>query len=105
MCVDDGDPEQLSAAHPRPAPGSAVDPVALAPVDEVVITTLVDNVYDALLVSDERAGRAGFAVGTAHAPQFEAGSTTVGLRAEHGFSALEAAPIGQGARRGRRSHR
>jgi 7,8-dihydropterin-6-yl-methyl-4-(beta-D-ribofuranosyl)aminobenzene 5'-phosphate synthase len=54
----------------------------------MVITTLVDNVYDALLVNDEHARRAGFGVGTARAPQFEAGFTTVGLRAEHGFSAL-----------------
>ncbi|MHA3701968.1 MBL fold metallo-hydrolase [Jatrophihabitans sp. YIM 134969] len=73
---------------PRPAPGAAVDPVTLAPVDEVVVTTLVDNVYDALLESDDRTTRAPFAVGTARAPQFAAGRTTVGLRAEHGFSAL-----------------
>ena len=65
-----------------------LEPVNLEPVDEMVITTLVDNVYDALLVSDEHARRAGFGVGRTEAPQFEAGSTTVGLRAEHDFSAL-----------------
>jgi len=27
--------------------GPAVDPIALEPVDEIVITTLVDNAYDA----------------------------------------------------------
>lgn len=52
------------------------------------ITSLVDNVYDALLADDERTGRARFGVGTATAPQFEEGRTAVGLVAEHGFSAL-----------------
>jgi 7,8-dihydropterin-6-yl-methyl-4-(beta-D-ribofuranosyl)aminobenzene 5'-phosphate synthase len=75
-------------AVPRPATGSAVDPIALEPVDEIVITTLVDNVYDALLTGDERTTRAPFSTGRARAPQFESGSTTVGLMAEHGFSAL-----------------
>ncbi|MBM0225500.1 MULTISPECIES: MBL fold metallo-hydrolase [Micromonospora] len=65
-----------------------MDPITLAPVDEVTITTLVDNVYDALLDGDDRAVRAPFKAGVASAPQFEAGSTTVGLRAEHGFAAL-----------------
>src|SRR5205823_488480 len=71
-----------------PPAGPAVDPIELEPVDEIVITTLVDNVYDALLTDDERTTRAPFGVGAAPAPQFEAGSTTVGLMAEHGFSAL-----------------
>jgi len=81
---------QLDAAlvAPRPAPGDAIDPVGLAPVDEVVVTTLVDNVYDALLPGDEQTTRASFGVGPAEAPQFEDGRTAVGLRAEHGFSAL-----------------
>jgi 7,8-dihydropterin-6-yl-methyl-4-(beta-D-ribofuranosyl)aminobenzene 5'-phosphate synthase len=48
----------------------------------------VDNTYDALLTSDECVTRAPFRAGTARAPQFESGSTTVGLMAEHGFSAL-----------------
>jgi len=73
---------------PRPAPGDAVDPIGLEPVDEVVVTTLVDNVYDALLTGDERTTRASFGVGPVEAPQFEDGRTAVGLRAEHGFSAL-----------------
>ena len=59
--------------RPRPAPGAAVDPIGLEPVDEVRITSLVDNVYDALLADDERTGRARFGVGTATAPQFEEG--------------------------------
>lgn len=88
MCGSPSDPRQVAAAAPRPAPGSAVDPITLDPVDEVVITTLVDNVYDALLTGDERTTRAPFTAGQARAPQFETGSTTVGLMAEHGFSAL-----------------
>jgi 7,8-dihydropterin-6-yl-methyl-4-(beta-D-ribofuranosyl)aminobenzene 5'-phosphate synthase len=75
-------------AAPRPAPGDAIDPIGLDPVDEVVVTTLVDNVYDALLSGDERTTRVSFGVGLAEAPQFEGGETAVGLRAEHGFSAL-----------------
>ncbi len=88
MCGSPADPRQVAAAAPHPAPGSAVDPIALEPVDEVVITTLVDNVYDALLAGDERTTRAPFSAGRAQAPQFETGSTVVGLMAEHGFSAL-----------------
>ena len=73
---------------PRPAPGDAIDPIGLAPVDEVFVTTLVDNTYDALLPDDDRTTRASFRVGTTEALQFEGGETAVGLRAEHGFSAL-----------------
>jgi 7,8-dihydropterin-6-yl-methyl-4-(beta-D-ribofuranosyl)aminobenzene 5'-phosphate synthase len=82
------DAREVRAAIPRPAVGAAVDPIALEPVDEVRVTTLVDNVYDALLTGDDRTSRAPFGVASATAPQFEGGSTTVGLVAEHGFSAL-----------------
>lgn len=88
MCDSPADPRPVAAAVPRPAAGSAVDPIALEPVDEIVITTLVDNVYDALLTGDGRTTRAPFSAGLALAPQFETGATTVGLMAEHGFSAL-----------------
>jgi 7,8-dihydropterin-6-yl-methyl-4-(beta-D-ribofuranosyl)aminobenzene 5'-phosphate synthase len=88
MCDAPASPRQVAAAAPRPVPGQAADPVALEPVDEIVITTLVDNVYDALLTGDDRTTRAPFRAGIAQAPQFEGGSTTVGLMAEHGFSAL-----------------
>jgi 7,8-dihydropterin-6-yl-methyl-4-(beta-D-ribofuranosyl)aminobenzene 5'-phosphate synthase len=57
-------------------------------VDEVVVTTLVDNVYDALLDGQDTITRTPIAAGMAQAPQFESGTTQVGLRAEHGFSAL-----------------
>jgi len=79
---------EAALVAPRPAPGDAIDPIGLEPVDEVVVTTLVDNVFDALLPNDERTSRASFGVGPVEAPQFEDGRTAVGLRAEHGFSAM-----------------
>src|SRR6476620_9519457 len=86
MCTDDGG--EFRTAMPRPAPGPAVDPIALVPVDEVVVTTLVDNVFDGLLTGSDRVHRAAFSSGIVTAPLFEGGRTTAGLRAEHGFSAL-----------------
>jgi 7,8-dihydropterin-6-yl-methyl-4-(beta-D-ribofuranosyl)aminobenzene 5'-phosphate synthase len=88
MCGVSSGSEEIMGAMPRAATRLAVDPIALEPVDEVVNTTLVDNVYDALLAGDERVTRAPFGAGTARAPLFESGTTTVGLMAEHGFSAL-----------------
>jgi 7,8-dihydropterin-6-yl-methyl-4-(beta-D-ribofuranosyl)aminobenzene 5'-phosphate synthase len=64
-----------------------VDPIALEPVDEVVVTTLVDNTFDALLTGQDGVRRASWGA-TVAAAQFEGGRTTPGLRAEHGFSAL-----------------
>ena len=87
MC-EGGDRAAAIRAVPRPAPGAAVDPITLAPVDEVAVTVLVDNTYDALLPGDERVQRPTFTVGTAAAPQFVGGMTLTGLIAEHGFSAL-----------------
>ncbi|MCP9981683.1 MBL fold metallo-hydrolase [Actinomadura madurae] len=58
MCETTGGAGEARASMPRPVRGAAVDPVALEPVDEVEILTLVDNVYDALLGSDERTRRA-----------------------------------------------
>ena len=88
MCQDPANPADIRTAAPRPVTGTAVDPIALAPVDEVTVTTLVDNVYDALLRGNETVTRASLTAGIAQAPQFESGTTTVGLMAEHGFSAL-----------------
>jgi 7,8-dihydropterin-6-yl-methyl-4-(beta-D-ribofuranosyl)aminobenzene 5'-phosphate synthase len=88
MCEAPATAADIQMAMPRPVTGSAVDPIVLEPVDEVVVTTLVDNVYDALLDGDETVKRAPFSAGTAEAPQFESGITTIGLMAEHGFSAL-----------------
>ncbi len=89
MCGGGGGIGEVLAVAPRPAVGEAVDPIALEPVDEVVITTLVDNVFDGLLPDGEGVRRAPLGGGAAvAAPQFEGGTTTPGLRAEHGFSAL-----------------
>ena len=88
MCKESATADDVRAAMPHPVVGSAADPIALEPVDDVVVTTLVDNVYDALLTSDNTITRAPLAAGTARAPQFEPGRTNVGLMAEHGFSAL-----------------
>ena len=88
MCKKPATAGDVRAAMPHPVVGSAADPIAVEPVDVVVVTTLVDNVYDALLASDDTITRAPLAAGTAQAPQFEPGRTNVGLMAEHGFSAL-----------------
>ena len=88
MCKESATASDVRAAIPHPVVGSAADPIALEPADDVVVTTLVDNVYDALLTGDNTITRAPLAAGTAQAPQFEPGLTNVGLMAEHGFSAL-----------------
>jgi 7,8-dihydropterin-6-yl-methyl-4-(beta-D-ribofuranosyl)aminobenzene 5'-phosphate synthase len=87
MCDTSSDPAEALATAPRPAPGPAADPISLEPVDSVEITTLVDNVFDALLTGDDRTRRPGFGPSVA-APQFTDGATKTGLIAEHGFSAL-----------------
>ena len=92
-------PDEVAAAMPRSIAGDAVDPVALDPVDEVVITTLVDNSYDGLMNDMGPARRA--AMGRTRrvpAPQFAQGETVPGLVAEHGFAALVT------TRRGDRRH-
>ncbi|MGY5051448.1 MBL fold metallo-hydrolase [Streptomyces sp. 900105755] len=73
---------------PSPVLGSAVDPITLQPVDEVRVTVLMDNTFDALLVGDGHTTRPGFGPPATPAGQFETGQTAVGLLAEHGFSAL-----------------
>jgi 7,8-dihydropterin-6-yl-methyl-4-(beta-D-ribofuranosyl)aminobenzene 5'-phosphate synthase len=86
MCATPGNGEAL-ASQPRLVTGDAVDPIALEPVDDVLVTTLVDNSFDALLPGTDRVRRTSF-IGHVAAQQFEGGGTLVGLRAEHGFSAL-----------------
>jgi len=51
MCEESATAENIRAAAPAAVPGSAVDPITLKPVDEVVATT-----------------------GIAQAPQFESGA-------------------------------
>jgi 7,8-dihydropterin-6-yl-methyl-4-(beta-D-ribofuranosyl)aminobenzene 5'-phosphate synthase len=81
-------PAEALVSAPRPVEGPAIDPITLDPVDEVVVTTLVDNVFDALLTGDERVSRPSFGSADVRAPQFDGGATSVGLVAEHGFAAL-----------------
>lgn len=88
MCIENVETVRVAATAPRPADAAAIDPIYLEPVDEVTVTTLVDNTYDALLAGDNRVTRTPFTAGIAQAPQFDGGRTTVGLMAEHGFSAL-----------------
>jgi 7,8-dihydropterin-6-yl-methyl-4-(beta-D-ribofuranosyl)aminobenzene 5'-phosphate synthase len=86
MCAD---ADAATTLAPRPVEGDAVDPIDLEPVDEVTVTTLVDNSYDGLLVDDGPARRRGLMGGPAvAAPVFEDGTTRIGLVAEHGYSAL-----------------
>jgi 7,8-dihydropterin-6-yl-methyl-4-(beta-D-ribofuranosyl)aminobenzene 5'-phosphate synthase len=102
MCDGNGhdhEPGEQYAAHPRPIEGQAVDPISLEPVDEVVITTLVDNSYDGLMADMGPARRAAMGrTGRVPAAQFEQGETVPGLLAEHGFAALVT------IRRGANSH-
>jgi 7,8-dihydropterin-6-yl-methyl-4-(beta-D-ribofuranosyl)aminobenzene 5'-phosphate synthase len=86
--TEDPTAEALRSA-PRPAEGAAVDPITLEPVDEVVVTVLVDNSYDGLLEDEGPARRAHLArLPTTVAPQYTELRTYPGLVAEHGFSAL-----------------
>jgi 7,8-dihydropterin-6-yl-methyl-4-(beta-D-ribofuranosyl)aminobenzene 5'-phosphate synthase len=56
--------------------------------DEVTVTTMIDNTFDALLAPAAGVTRAPRGAGRVAAPQFAGGETVAGLRAEHGFSAL-----------------
>src|SRR5262245_53244727 len=110
MCGSDHDPDHQhghgeadrhEAAHaaPREVVGEAVDPIHLDPVDEVIVTTMVDNSYDGLMVDMGPAKRAAMGrTPRVAAEQFEQGETVPGLLAEHGFSALVT------VRRGDRTH-
>jgi len=88
MCDEPEHAGEAEAAVPRAADGLAVDPIALPEVDEITITTLADNVFDALLASTPGVTRVQMDTGAVPAVQFTHGTTSAGLRAEHGFSAL-----------------
>jgi 7,8-dihydropterin-6-yl-methyl-4-(beta-D-ribofuranosyl)aminobenzene 5'-phosphate synthase len=91
--------DEIGAAMPREIGGAAVDPIGLEQVDEVVITTLVDNSYDGLMSDMGPAKRAAMGrTPRVPAPQFDQGETVPGLLAEHGFAALVT------TRRGERRH-
>ena len=70
--------------------GAAMQTIPLEPVDSVSITTLVDNVSDALLRDEGAAKRPSAGPGSPRVPVrfFESGEAADNLRAEHGFSAL-----------------
>jgi 7,8-dihydropterin-6-yl-methyl-4-(beta-D-ribofuranosyl)aminobenzene 5'-phosphate synthase len=91
MC---GDQEHPAWSAPRAAEGPAVDPVALPEADEVSVTVMVDNFYDALLAPAAGVTRAPRGAGRVAARQFAGGEAVAGLRAEHGFSALVTARRG-----------
>lgn len=100
MCAVDGpDDGAVAASAPRVLAGDAVDPIKLEPVDEVVVTTLMDNSYDGLLPHMGPARRFGL-IPSPVVPStvMSGGQTKAGLVAEHGFSALVT------TRRGDRSH-
>jgi 7,8-dihydropterin-6-yl-methyl-4-(beta-D-ribofuranosyl)aminobenzene 5'-phosphate synthase len=89
MCDDhEHSAAETAWSAPRLAEGPAVDPVALPAVDEVTVTTMIDNTFDALLASADGVARVPMGAGRVAAPQFADGETVAGLRAEHGFSAL-----------------
>ena len=77
------------------------DAIALEPVDGIEIQTLMDNAWDMLLRSDERAQRLPMAPGgpTVEAPLFIDPRLPDYLIAEHGFSALVS--VTKGGRRHR----
>ena len=58
MC-DGGGAAAAQQSAPRPAEGTAVDPIALEPVDDVVVTMLMDNSYDGLMAAPHRAAGPG----------------------------------------------
>jgi metal-dependent hydrolase (beta-lactamase superfamily II) len=52
MCGDhEHSAVEAAWSAPRAAEGPAVDPVTLPAVDEVTVTTMIDNTFDALLAS------------------------------------------------------
>jgi 7,8-dihydropterin-6-yl-methyl-4-(beta-D-ribofuranosyl)aminobenzene 5'-phosphate synthase len=90
VCTDDAGP--ASAHQPDPQvlhdfdPGVVFD---LEPVDSVTVTTLIDNVTDAVMPDQGPARRAPMgSVGHRPVAIMESGEAPEALRAEHGFSVL-----------------
>ena len=88
MCGDQEHSAGAAWSAPRATEGPAVDPVTLPEADEVAVTVMVDNFYDALLAPAAGITRAPRDAGRVAARQFADGEAVAGLRAEHGFSAL-----------------
>ncbi len=76
------------APIPRAADGPAVDPITLDTVDEIEMTTLMDNSFDGLLPSYDGVSRASLRTSSVPTTFFDGGHTGAGMVAEHGFSAL-----------------
>ena len=66
MCRESATAADVRAAMPHPVAGSAADPIALEPVDDIVVTTLVDTGLspDAMVTN---AGRLGLDLSGVHA--------------------------------------
>lgn len=90
MCDDHAhDHHAAGESAPRKLEGDVVDPVTLDPVDEVVVTMLMDNSYDGLISNQAPAARRGLvATPPTKSSVMVDGETRPGLVAEHGFSAL-----------------
>ena len=88
MCDESAGATEWQTPMPRVAEGAAVDPITLEAVDEIEVTTLVDNSFDGLLPSQAGVARASLRTGSVATPFFEGGRTGAGMVAEHGFSAL-----------------
>ncbi|HKE76005.1 MAG TPA: MBL fold metallo-hydrolase [Acidimicrobiales bacterium] len=82
----------VAQVAPRPLGDADIEPIPLEPVDRVVLTTLVDNLTDALLLDQGPAKRHGLRAvsGRPRLAQslLEEGGAYDGLMAEHGFSML-----------------
>lgn len=92
MCTDAGHPTGAVAPAFRPEHEALTEPVVLAPVDAVTLTTLVDNSSDLLLPDQGPVKRAGL-LSAAGAPRLatsviEGGETFDVPLAEHGFAVL-----------------
>jgi len=86
MCVDDHPKAQVPGVWHDFEPNVTID---LDPVDSVVVTTLMDNVTDALLTDQGPARRAPLGrIPWRAAPVMEGGRAPDALIAEHGFSVL-----------------
>ncbi len=93
MCTEPHNHPTAAAAKISPEPASApADPITLAPVDAVVLTTLVDNSTDLLLTDQGPVRRHGLlaAAGAARlaTPLSDTGEAYDVPLAEHGFSML-----------------
>jgi len=85
---DGGHVDVAATAAPRLAKGPAVDTIHLDPVDDVSVTTLIDNTFDMLLTSESGVERAGMRSGLVSSPFFDGGNTQVGLLRLRGRSGL-----------------